>query len=78
MATGEKVAVKIAEKKKQYTVDQMRQEYRILNLIRHPNIVGMINYGETEEKIYLILEYCEGKDLLTVILNEQLYKDAIL
>ena len=38
-----------------------------MNLIKHPNIIGLKDYFEDKKNIYLITNLCSGGDLLTYI-----------
>ena len=58
--TQEKVAVKILEKRKivdQDDVNRVNREVQILKRIRHPHIIQLLDLIETEDFIYLIMEY---------------------
>jgi 5'-AMP-activated protein kinase catalytic alpha subunit len=64
--TGHKVAVKIVDKTKLANPREqvsMAREITIMKLLRHPNILRLHEVHENEEKIFLILELCEGGDL---------------
>ncbi|KAL8138301.1 hypothetical protein V2J09_004302 [Rumex salicifolius] len=41
----------------------MLKEISILRRINHPNIIRLFDAIETDDKIFLVLEYCEGGDL---------------
>jgi serine/threonine protein kinase len=43
------------------------RELRILQTIRHPNIVTLIDVQYTPAIIYVVMEYCQGGDILTAI-----------
>lgn len=50
----------------QRLVDRFRRERQILAKLRHPNIAQLFDGGETEDgSPYIIMEYVEGKPLLT-------------
>ena len=70
--TNEIVAIKILDKEKMKEIDKIRsnREIRILKKMRHRNIVHLYNAINSENMIYLIMEYIKGKDLLTYI-NEK-------
>ena len=40
-----------------------KREARLLRLLEHPSIPGMIDYVENDEYCYLIMEYIHGKSL---------------
>ncbi|KAK2993320.1 hypothetical protein RJ640_006808, partial [Escallonia rubra] len=43
--------------------NNLLKEISILSNIRHPNIIRLFEAIETEDRIYLVLEYCDGGDL---------------
>lgn len=43
----------------------------MLQLIRHPNIVKLLDIMETENSYYLVMEYCKGGDLMEYICQKQ-------
>ena len=72
--TGEKVAIKIMEKNKIIqNEDKIRieREIKVLKNLRHPNIVHLYSVIQTEEKIYLIMEYVKGKELFDYIVMKK-------
>ena len=66
--TNEVVAVKIASKAHEESVAQIRQEYKMLMLCDHINVIKCKDYCETEDRIYMVLEYCSGDNLLNFLL----------
>ncbi len=44
--------------------EQVMREIEVMKKTNHPNIVRLIEVLETPKKIYLILEYCEGGELV--------------
>ncbi|GLT34244.1 hypothetical protein SLA2020_087690 [Shorea laevis] len=63
------VAVKEIDKKllNPKSSENLLKEISILSTINHPNIIRLFEAIQTEEKIYLVLEYCEGGDLADYI-----------
>ncbi|XP_058743819.1 serine/threonine-protein kinase ATG1a [Vicia villosa] len=47
--------------------DNLIKEITILRTIRHPNIIRLFEAIETNDRIYLVLEYCGGGDLAAYI-----------
>ena len=69
--TGEKVAIKIMEKKKIFEYEdkeRVEREIKILKSVRHPNIIHLFSVLQTKENLYLIMEYARGKELYEFIL----------
>ena len=61
--------MKVIDKKKAlqdaYVAKNFKREARLLQKVRHPNIVQLYEVIETENNYYLITELCTGKcDLL--------------
>lgn len=48
---------------------QLRNEYALLNLVQHPNVVRMIEYEESNP--YLALEYANAKCLISYLSNDK-------
>ncbi|XP_030488353.2 serine/threonine-protein kinase ATG1a isoform X1 [Cannabis sativa] len=63
--SGLEVAVKEIDKKQlsPKISESLLKEISILRTIDHPNIIRLLEAIETDEKIYLVLEYCDGGDL---------------
>jgi len=64
-------AVKVVPKKRldQDMVTNIREEVKILACLDHPNIVKFIEEFETQKYLYLVMEYIDGNDLFTEIIN---------
>ena len=71
--TGETVAIKILDKLiLSQTPDDLllvQKEISILKIVKHKHIVQLYEIMETPRYIYIIMEYCEGKDLMDYILT---------
>ncbi|XP_040289341.1 serine/threonine-protein kinase DCLK3 isoform X2 [Bufo bufo] len=66
--TNQKFAMKIIDKAKlEGKEDIVENEVRIIKLLCHPNIVKLLDDFETENEIYLIMEYIKGGDLFDAI-----------
>ncbi len=68
--TGEKVEIKILEKKKLLEYEdiiRIQREIKILKKVRHPNIIHLYSVLQTEENIFIITEYAEGIELFDYI-----------
>ncbi|KAL0384179.1 UNVERIFIED_CONTAM: CDPK-related protein kinase [Sesamum radiatum] len=69
---GRKVAVKIIPKSKMTTaiaIEDVRREVKILRALRgHPNIVQLYDAFEDADNVYIVMELCEGGELLDRIL----------
>lgn len=69
--TGAKFAIKIIDKALcAGKEDMIDMELAVLRQASHPNIVGMHEYFDTPEKLYLVLDYVEGGELFDRIVDE--------
>ena len=71
--TGEKVAVKILDKKKileETDKTRLEREIKLMKILRHPNIVHLYSVIQTNQYIYLIMEYISGKELFDYIIKK--------
>ena len=76
--TGEKVAIKILDKEKiikEKDKYRLKNEIKILKKLRHNNIVQLYGVIDTKLSINLIMEYCEGEELLDYINRKQKLKE---
>jgi PAS domain S-box-containing protein len=64
--TGHKVAIKIIPKAHldRLSMQRVQREIEILKQLNHPNVCHLIDVTEQPEALFLIIEYCEGGDLL--------------
>lgn len=68
--TGQRVAVKILEKKNIRERDDLKRIFReisILRKLRHPNVVALYELLETEKCLYIVTEYVKGGELYDLI-----------
>ena len=72
--TGETVAIKILDKmilsQTPEDYELVRQEISILKIVKHKYIVQLYEILQTPQHIFIIMEYCEGKDLMDYILTK--------
>ena len=70
--TGELVAIKILDKlilsQTPEDYELVYQEIAILKIVKHKNIAQLYEIMETPQNIYIVMEYCEEKDLMDYIL----------
>ena len=70
MPTKQKVAIKILDKEKindEADIERIRREIHILSILRHSNIVHLYETMTSDNNIYIVMEYIEGKDLFQYI-----------
>ena len=72
--TGEKVAIKILDKmilnQTPEDYELVKQEISILKLVKHKFIVQLYEIMQTAQHIFIIMEYCEGKEIMDYILTK--------
>ena len=72
--TSESVAIKVLDK---FILSQtpedlllIQKEISILKIVKHKHIAQLYQIMETPRYIYIIMEYCEGKDLMDYIITK--------
>ena len=72
--TEEKVAIKILDKmilnQTPEDYELVRKEISILKLVKHKFIVQLYEILQTAQHIFIIMEYCEGKEIMDYILTQ--------
>lgn len=81
--TGEKVAIKILDKNAMQEdpddIIRVQTEIAILKKMRHKNIIQLYEIMESTKNIYLVMEYCEGKELFEyIVMKKKLSEDEAL
>ena len=75
------MAVKIIDKNRakedHYISKNLRREARILQLVRHPNIVQLFEVLETDNYYYLVMELCGGGELLDYICTRKKLEESV-
>jgi serine/threonine-protein kinase len=66
---GRRVAIKTvrlldhADPEAQEGLERFKREAQAAGRLSHPNIVGVYDYGETDETAYIVMEFVEGQSL---------------
>eukprot|EP00741_Cyanophora_paradoxa_P023685 tig00021612_g22879.t1 len=71
--TGQKVAVKIMNRKKIKSLDmdeKVRREIKILRLFMHPHIIRLYEVIDTPTHIFVVMEYVSGGELFDYIVQK--------
>ncbi len=80
LETGEKVAIKILEKKRikeKADLERITREINILKTIRHPNLIQLYEIIETNTHIFLIMELANGGELFGYIVKRRRLKEQV-
>lgn len=79
LKTSESVAIKVIDKEKIAKgglMDQIKREIKVMNVVRHPNIVQLYEVMATKSKIYFVLEYVRGGELFNKVSKGRLREDV--
>jgi serine/threonine protein kinase len=74
--TGEIVAIKVIDKEKilkNKMVDQIKREISTMKMVKHPNIVQLLEVMASKTKIYIVMEYAKGGELFDKIVSPPPY-----
>jgi len=75
MQTNEKVAIKILDKDKTFKeeedIERVQKEIDILKKLKHKNIIQLYEIMESKKNLYIVMEYCEGKELFDYIVKKK-------
>ena len=73
--TKQKIAIKIIDKlkllKDEIDIQRIKKEISILKKIRHSNIIQLYEIMESKHNLYIVIEYCEGKELFDYIVKHK-------
>ena len=72
------VAVKLLEKaniKSEKQVARLQREIRFLKLLNHPHIIKVYDVIETQDYIYIAMEYAKGGELFDYIVTHKRVKE---
>ena len=80
LETMERVAVKALppanDGMNRTAIGRFQREMKVISRLRHPNIIAMYDFGETEQRIvYMILEFIDGQTLFDLC-NQNKLDDA--
>ena len=50
-------------------MERITREIKILKKVRHPNVIQLYEIIETEKELYMIMEFCNGGELLDYIVK---------
>jgi serine/threonine protein kinase len=75
--TGAQCAMKVIINNSEPEARSVTREAEILKGLHHPNVVGLIEAQRHDSTVYLILEYCEMKDLYQYLSNPDLATSGV-
>jgi predicted Ser/Thr protein kinase len=69
LSLGQPVALKFLPEANtdEYTLERFRNEVRIARRISHPNVCRVYDIGQTEDRVFLSMEYVDGEDLSSLL-----------
>jgi len=77
--SGAEVAVKIIDKNNMTDVSlaKLMREVKIMKILKHPNIVELYEVIETEDTLYLIMEYASGGEVFDFLVEHGRMKEKV-
>lgn len=63
--SGETLALKKLLRMDLKSVTRLKQEFRALADLHHPNLIKLYDLGRTEDAWYITMEYLDGVDLIS-------------
>ncbi|CAD8164108.1 unnamed protein product [Paramecium pentaurelia] len=72
--TDEYVAIKVLEKNRienQFDLMRVQREIMILRKVNHPNVIKLYEILESEQSVYLVMEYVRGGELYDYIIKKK-------
>ncbi|CAI5447874.1 unnamed protein product [Caenorhabditis angaria] len=77
LLTNQKVAIKIIDKKQiGHDLPRVKTEMDALRNLSHQNICRLYHYIETEEKFYIVMEYCSGGEMFDYIVRKERLEES--
>ena len=69
LSLGQPVALKFLPESMtdEYTLERFRNEVRIARRISHPNVCRVYDIGQTDNQVFLSMEYVDGEDLSSLL-----------
>ena len=75
--TKQDVAVKVIERRNLDSEEAMyvQNEIQILSELDHPNVVKMIEFSETKDEIFIVMELMKGGELFDRIIQKEQFTE---
>jgi len=80
ISTGEAVAIKVFDKetvRRSGTMEQVKREVEVMRRVRHPNVVRLHEVMATRSKIYFVMEYASGGELLARLARSSRFTEPV-
>lgn len=80
LTSNSKVALKVHLKSKdeEFPSDFLRREAHLMRRLRHPNLVSFVDFVETPEKAYIVMEYSARGSLFDKIYSRRRFRQKSL
>ena len=79
--TGETIAMKVIAKsilKDQRDIDHLQRELDTITYLKHDNIVSLKDFFSDPSYFYLVLDYCQGGNLMDILCSSQKMREPII
>jgi calcium-dependent protein kinase len=73
--SGCKRAVKVLSLRSDKFVQKCKKEVAVMKQLDHPNVVKLVETFEDEKAAYLVMELCEGGELLSRVMKERVFPE---
>ncbi|XP_074556273.1 CBL-interacting serine/threonine-protein kinase 5-like [Curcuma longa] len=82
LSSGESVAIKVIDKeqvrRQAGMMEQIKREIVVMRLVRHPNVVELLEVMATKTRIFFVMEYVRGGELFARVARGRLPEDQAL
>ncbi|RRT41077.1 hypothetical protein B296_00055295 [Ensete ventricosum] len=79
ISSGESVAIKVIDKERVSReagmMEQVQREIEVMRMVRHPNVVELREVMATRSRIFFVMEYVRGGELLACVARGRLPED---
>ncbi|CAP22994.2 Protein CBR-PIG-1 [Caenorhabditis briggsae] len=77
LLTNQKVAIKIIDKKQLgHDLPRVQTEMDALRNLSHQNICRLYHYIETEDRFFIVMEYCSGGEMFDYIVRKERLEES--
>jgi len=75
--TGRDVAVKQFDTASSALIDRQHREIDVLTGLRHPGLVGLLDSGRSDGRLFVVMDLVEGRSLEAALLEDPLAPSAV-